>query len=90
MKYAVGASRHTLFLETEGNHVSSSHLGWKLKGDLTGTLEGDRVLMRNRMPYEGTTLTYSFQGHVAGNTMSGEVSLGEYGRAQWTARHHDL
>ncbi len=90
VKYAVGASRHTLFLETEGNRVSGSHLGWKLQGDLTGTVEGDRVLIRSRLPYEGTTLTYAFRGQVAENTMSGEVSLGEYGRAQWTARRHHL
>src|SRR5580704_16000484 len=80
VKYAVGASRHTLFLETEGNRVSGSHLGWKLKGDLRGSIDGARVRLRSRLPYEGTALGYEFSGEVAGNTMSGEVSLGEYGR----------
>jgi L-seryl-tRNA(Ser) seleniumtransferase len=88
VKYAVGASRHTLFLETEGNRVSGSHLGWKLKGDLRGTIVGDRVRLRSRLPYEGTALAYEFNGQVSGNTMSGEVDLGEYGRARWTARRH--
>jgi seryl-tRNA(Sec) selenium transferase len=88
VKYLVGASRHTLFLETNGNRVRGSHLGWKLKGDLTGSIEGGRVLIRSKLPYEGTTLTYAFRGQVSGDTMSGDVSLGEYGRAQWTARRH--
>jgi D-glucosaminate-6-phosphate ammonia-lyase len=86
VKYAVGSSRHTLFLETEENQVTGSHLGWKLKGDLRGTIDGAQVHLRSRFPYEGTTLSYEFSGQVAGNSMSGEVSLGEYGRANWTAR----
>ncbi|HYM13663.1 MAG TPA: aminotransferase class V-fold PLP-dependent enzyme [Bryobacterales bacterium] len=88
VKYGVGAAQHALFLETVGNRVTGSHLGWKLKGDLRGTIEGAQVRLRSRLPYEGTALTYEFSGEVAGNTMSGEVKLGEYGRASWTARKH--
>lgn len=88
VKYAAGAARHTLFLETEGNHVKGSHLGWKLKGDLTGTIEGARVRIRSGLPYEGTRLSYEFTGQVAGNAMSGEVAVGEYGRARWSAQRH--
>ena len=36
------------------------------------------------MPCEGTHLTYRFTGTVAGDQMSGEVSLGEYGHARFT------
>jgi D-glucosaminate-6-phosphate ammonia-lyase len=59
-----------------------------MEGDLTGTIEGNRVRIRSRLPYEGTRLSYEFTGQVAGNTMSGEVDLGEYGRARWDARRH--
>src|SRR5580704_8693212 len=66
--YAVGSSRHTLVLETKENRVTGSHLGWKLKGDLRGTIDGAQVHLRSRLPYEGTALTYEFSGQVAGNS----------------------
>ncbi len=86
VEYVAGSSRGTLFLETEGNRLSGVHLGWKLKGELQGTMDGDRIQMRSTLPYEGTRLRYEFSGDMAGNSMSGDVDLGEYGRARWTAR----
>jgi hypothetical protein len=37
---------------------------------------------------EGTNLHYSFAGTLNGAAMSGEVGLGEYGSARWTATRH--
>jgi hypothetical protein len=42
--------------------------------------------LRSILPTEGTQLTYRFDGRLQGKTMEGEVSLGEYGKARWTAR----
>lgn len=86
VEFAAGSSQGALFLETEGNRITGAHLGWKLKGELSGTIDRNRVQMRSSLPYEGTRLRYDFAGQVAGNRMSGEVDLGEYGRARWTAR----
>jgi hypothetical protein len=36
----------------------------------------------------GQRLSYRFSGRVAGDAMSGEVDLGEYGSAKWSARRH--
>jgi seryl-tRNA(Sec) selenium transferase len=33
-----------------------------------------------------TQLTYRFDGRIQGQTIEGEVELGEYGKARWTAR----
>jgi L-seryl-tRNA(Ser) seleniumtransferase len=33
-------------------------------------------------------MTYTFTGTVAGETMSGDLDLGEYFKAKWSARKH--
>ena len=37
------------------------------------------------MAVSGDTLTWTFRGNVQGDTMTGTVDLGEYGKASWTA-----
>jgi len=99
VQYTRGTARHKLFLITSGNRVEGSHIGRRLQGNLTGTIDGDRVRLRSSLPTEGTQLTYRFDGRLqgpstpgpaaslgTGQTMEGEVSLGEYGKARWTAR----
>jgi L-seryl-tRNA(Ser) seleniumtransferase len=49
-------------------------------------VDGDRVRLRSSLPTEGTQLTYRFDGRIQGQTIEGEVELGEYGKARWTAR----
>ena len=94
LKYVSGASQHTIFLETDANRVRGTHLGAKLKGDLEGTVNGDRVRFRSRHPYEGSALSYEFNGTVVGDAMSGDLTVGigeytrDYGRGRWTARRH--
>jgi uncharacterized pyridoxal phosphate-dependent enzyme len=86
VKYTSGEARHRLFLNMSGNQVLGTHLGRRLDGALTGTVDGDRVRMRSSLPYQGTSLGFIFEGQVAQGSMQGEVDLGEYGKARWTAR----
>jgi L-seryl-tRNA(Ser) seleniumtransferase len=86
VQYSRGTARHTLLLVTSGNAVEGSHLGRRLQGALTGTVDGDRVQLRSSLPHEGTRLSYRFDGRLKGQTIEGEVDLGEYGTARWTAR----
>jgi L-seryl-tRNA(Ser) seleniumtransferase len=86
VQYEAGTARHKLFLAAGGNHVTGSHEGWAYQGALKGEMDGDRVVLRSSMPVEGTKLSYTFRGSFAGGAMSGELELGEYGRAKWKAR----
>jgi D-glucosaminate-6-phosphate ammonia-lyase len=86
VQYSRGSARHKLLLITNGNRVEGSHLGRRLQGALSGTVDGDRVQLRSSLPHEGTRLNYRFDGRVQGQTIEGEVDLGEYGIARWTAR----
>jgi hypothetical protein len=88
IQYEVGSARHRLFLTASGNSVTGSHSGWKFDGDLRGTVDGSHVELRSSLPAHGTRLTYRFTGNIDGDQMSGEVTLGEYGRAHWLARRH--
>ena len=84
--FVAGSTRHVLALVSDGNRVSGTHLGRITRGELNGTIDGDRVSLRSSLPYEGTRLVYEFSGAVDRGHMTGEVGLGEYGRARWTAR----
>jgi L-seryl-tRNA(Ser) seleniumtransferase len=86
VQYSRGTARHKLLLLTSGNRVDGSHIGRRLQGSVNGTVDGDRVRLRSSLPTEGTQLTYRFEGRLQAETMEGEVSLGEYGKARWTAR----
>lgn len=85
MEFLVGTTEHRFQLQLKGNQISGTHNGRIARGDISGSLDGDRVSLRSRLPYEGTRLIYDFAGTVSGGRMSGEVSLGEYGRARWSA-----
>ena len=86
VQYGRGTARHKLLLVTTGNRVEGSHIGRRLQGAVNGTVDGDRVRLRSSLPTEGTQLTYRFDGRIQGPTIEGEVELGEYGKARWTAR----
>jgi D-glucosaminate-6-phosphate ammonia-lyase len=88
IQYEVGAARHKLFLTLNGNQVTGTHRGWAYEGDLKGQIDGGKVRLRSTLPADGNVLTYAFTGAMSGASMSGEVQIGEYGRAKWSATRH--
>ena len=88
VQYESGSAEHKLFLTTKENKVSGTHVGWAFEGELSGSIDGDRLQLRTALPVGGQRLTYGFSGRVTGDAMSGDLDLGEYGKARWTARRH--
>ena len=88
IEYVYGSADHALVLEQKGGDLVGTHKGDVLVGDLRGTVEGNEVRFRSSHKHEGTRIGYEFMGKVEGDTMSGEVGLGEYGNARWTAKRH--
>ncbi|MBV8820546.1 MAG: aminotransferase class V-fold PLP-dependent enzyme, partial [Acidobacteriaceae bacterium] len=86
MQYEVGSSRHNFMLLAKGNEISGLHQGWAYQGSLKGHIDGSHVSFRSVHPAEGNTLSYAFTGTASGDTMAGDVQLGEYGKARWTAK----
>lgn len=86
IQYTAGTAAHKLFLTLNGNKVTGTHFGWSLDGKLAGQMNGNRVTFQSTLPAGGQSLSYTFNGQVEGDAMSGDLELGEYGKARWTAR----
>jgi L-seryl-tRNA(Ser) seleniumtransferase len=83
-----GSAIHTLILEQQGTKLEGTHRGEFVSGDLQGAVAGNLVRFRSSQKIQGTRLFYDFEGSVDGERMAGNVSLGEYGEAHWSAQRH--
>jgi D-glucosaminate-6-phosphate ammonia-lyase len=86
--YQRGSAHHVLLLEQDGAKVVGTHRGEYVQGDLSGSVAANQVRFRSSQKIEGTRLFYDFSGTVDGDKMGGNVNLGEYGEARWTAQRH--
>lgn len=89
LEFVLGSADHSLFFDQDGESLLGGHQGEVTSGDLSGSVEGDEVHFRSSHPYEGTRFSFEFRGKADGDTMSGEVDLGEYGPARWSAKRHE-
>ena len=78
-------SRHTFFLEQESNWIKGSHKGDYSMRDMVGTIDGDQVKLSSSDRHIADNILFVFSGTVAGDTFSGEIYMGEYIRAKFTA-----
>jgi len=86
LRFLSGAARHQFTLEQQGATLSGRHRMESLESSLSGEVTGAEVRFRSAHRYEGTVLDYEFRGQVSGKTMDGEVRMGEYGSASWSAQ----
>ncbi|MBF8184326.1 aminotransferase class V-fold PLP-dependent enzyme [Nonomuraea sp. K274] len=87
IKYLAGSSdAHRLRLSQDGATVTGSHTGDFVERKLTGTVSGDTVSVRSTYGEEhGDSLDFTFTGTVKGDAINGELDMGEYLKATWTA-----
>jgi len=88
MMFDRGSATHTLIFEQKGGDLVGSHNGEFVTGDLQGKVYASQVRFRSSQRIEGQILSYEFTGTVDGDKMGGDVALGEYGNARWTAQRH--
>jgi hypothetical protein len=88
IEYLVGSADHNLIIEQSGRKLSGTHQSDILTGDLSGAIAANEASFSSSHRIQGTSIEYAFTGTVDGDTMSGTVSLGEYGPAKWTAHRH--
>lgn len=86
VKYQLGEADHMLFLEARGNHIVGTHVATRWRGEVKGTIDGDKIALASSIPFEGANLIFEFTGTVSGDTMSGSLQPDEYPKASWTAR----
>jgi seryl-tRNA(Sec) selenium transferase len=81
-------SQHSLTLEQEGNWLQGSHKGDFSVRDITGTIEGDQVKLRSVDRHPADSITFIFSGTLSGETISGNIHMGEYLTAKFTANRY--
>jgi D-glucosaminate-6-phosphate ammonia-lyase len=89
IEFSSSKSRHTLFIEQEGNWIKGSHKGDFSMRDLVGILDGDQVKLSSSDRQAADNVTFIFYGTASGGKMSGQVFMGEYMRANFTASRHE-
>jgi seryl-tRNA(Sec) selenium transferase len=87
IQYAASVSIHRLHVRQKGNDLDGVHQGDFESRDLRGTIDGDAVRIRSSWEH-GDSLNYTFTGKVTGDEVAGDVSLGEYLDARFTAKRH--
>jgi uncharacterized pyridoxal phosphate-dependent enzyme len=80
--------KHTLNLEQDGNWIQGSHKGDFTTRDLVGTVEGDKVILRSVERGDADYVPFIFSGKISGDSVSGEIYMGEYRTAKFTATRY--
>jgi L-seryl-tRNA(Ser) seleniumtransferase len=89
IEFAGGSSTHFLFLQQREGQIQGTHRGDFVARDLSGTIEGDAVrFTSNYTEQHGDALTFRFTGTVTGDQMGGDLDMGEYLAAKWSATRH--
>jgi seryl-tRNA(Sec) selenium transferase len=83
--YSRGTGDQHFELKQSGDAITGDHKGEIYNGQLRGKVTANQVQIMSRMPVSGGGIGFIFKGTVQGNTMSGTVTMGEYGSATWNA-----
>jgi len=79
----------TFFIEKQdGNWIRGSHRAASAMREMIGSIEGNEVKFKSTYRVPGDAITSIFYGTVSGDTMSGDVDMGEYLTAKFTAQKH--
>jgi L-seryl-tRNA(Ser) seleniumtransferase len=87
IQYEASKGTHLLTIKQEGATITGSHKGEFLTRPLNGTVAGSTVSMRSNVPENqiGNALSYNFSGTMQNGQLSGDLDMGEYMKAKWTA-----
>jgi L-seryl-tRNA(Ser) seleniumtransferase len=88
LEYGRGSAKHTLMLEQAGAKLLGTYHTEFYATDLSGAVAANTVRFQSSWRIEGQRLSYTFNGTVDGDHMTGTVNMGEYGETTWTAQRH--
>jgi uncharacterized pyridoxal phosphate-dependent enzyme len=87
--FAAGTSDHTFHVKQQNNQLVGTHQGDFTARDFTGSISRDNVRISSSIgEVHGAALSYRFTGKLVGDKMAGELDMGEYLSAKWTATRH--
>jgi hypothetical protein len=89
LAFAAGTSTHTLHVRQQGSQIAGTHQGDFVSRECFGSIAGADVSISSNVGEEhGAALSYKFTGKLDGDTMLGDLDMGEYLKAKWTAKRH--
>lgn len=90
IEFPASIGQHSLSLLQREGRIQGTHRGEFVERDLSGTIDGDTVRLHSTLPERaiGNYLSFTFTGKVEGETMAGELDMGEYLKARWSAKRH--
>jgi D-glucosaminate-6-phosphate ammonia-lyase len=88
IEFFSSTSKHTLFIEQDGNWIHGLHKGEFTVRDMRGTIEGDMVKLRSVDRLPADSITFIFSGTLSGDTITGSIYMGEYRTAKFIARRN--
>jgi len=80
--------KHMLNLEQDGNWIQGSHKGDFTVRDMVGTIEADKIILKSVERGDADNVPFIFSGIIAGDSFSGEIYMGEYRTAKFTATRY--
>jgi hypothetical protein len=88
VKFYSSVSKHSFNIVQDGNWLSGTYQADFQSGSLSGTIEGNEVKIQCSMRIVGDHLIYLFSGKLDGDIISGDIHLGEYRNAMFTAKRN--
>jgi len=85
IEFFSSTSRHMLNIEQDGNWIVGSHKGDFTIRDLAGTIEADKIILRSVERGEADNVPFIFSATLKGDSFSGDIYMGEYRTAKFTA-----
>jgi seryl-tRNA(Sec) selenium transferase len=85
IQFFSSTSQHSFNIIQDGNWFSGTHKADFDSRNLTGTIDGSQIKFESAIKIVADNINYLFQGTVNGDTMSGDIHLGEYRTAKFTA-----
>ncbi len=85
LNYVKGTGHQQFLLKQDGDALSGDQKGEIFNATLKGKVTADHATLMSVMHANGYQVPFVFTGVVSGNTFSGNVRMGEYGPATFTA-----
>jgi seryl-tRNA(Sec) selenium transferase len=80
--------RHSFFIEQNGNNLIGAHQGEFTTRNITGTLDGNRIRLSSSERHNSQSVPFTFTGTAANDAIEGDLAMGEYLAAKFTAKRY--
>jgi D-glucosaminate-6-phosphate ammonia-lyase len=86
IKFFSSTANHQFFIEQDGNWLQGNHQGTFSTRELLGTIEGDEIKIRTVDRHTADNIPFVFSGVVNNGVIKGNIHMGEYRTAEFTAQ----